>query len=188
MSGSTVTFRTQPLSNIAKTCTDMVIGTGAITDFEGLYNEETLSGQVISDAQIPTPITITAPTNNKFVGGSGTFTLTYAFPENMTAGSIVLRLTDNTGSIINYSIPTFASSGSHSLINHRFDYYWFCRFQNLFSETSRKRCRRKCRFELARDRNGVRYYQSEHRNTYFSSCSYIPQCSNSASDLGGCDR
>ncbi len=93
----------------------MVIGTGAITDFEGLYNEETLSGQVISDAQIPTPITITAPTNNKFVGGSGTFTLTYAFPENMTAGSIVLRLTDNTGSIINYSIPTFASSGSHSL-------------------------------------------------------------------------
>ena len=33
----------------------------------------------------------------------------------MTAGSIVLRFTDNTGSIINYPLPTFSSSGSHSL-------------------------------------------------------------------------
>lgn len=116
MTGSNVTFGIQPLGNIAKTCTDLVIGRGAITDSEGLFNEQTLTGQTVSDGQIPTPVTITAPTNNKFVGGNGTFVFSYNFPEDMNAGSIVLRFTDSSGSIVNYSLPNFSSSGAHSLI------------------------------------------------------------------------
>lgn len=116
VSGSSVTFRIQPLGNIAKSCTDLIIGTGAITDSEGLYNEQALSGQTVSDAQSPNPITISSPLNNAFIGGSGTFVFGYSFPENMNTGSIVLRFTDNSGSVISYPVPAFSLSGSHSII------------------------------------------------------------------------
>lgn len=115
VTGSSVTFQVQPLADIAKTCTDLVIGTGAITDSEGLYNEQALTGQTVSDGQTPSPIAITAPASNRFVGGNGAFSFSYSFPENMATGSIVLRFTDGSGSVVDHPLPSFSSSGSHSL-------------------------------------------------------------------------
>lgn len=71
--------------------------------------------QFVTDGQIPTPITISTPGNNLFVGGNGAFTFGYTFPENMNTGSIVVRFIDGSGTIINHSLSTYSLSGAHSL-------------------------------------------------------------------------
>lgn len=109
-----VWFKINSLNSTSKTCNDLSIDNKTIYDYEGLYNEEVISNNLIKDWVNPL-ININSPSNWIFVWGNWNFNINYTFWESMSWSTIKIQFQNSSWATLDYPISINTLSWTYNL-------------------------------------------------------------------------